>query len=388
MKPLLLFLFASVLSLGLSSQITLNSLCNLPRSGDRLVKQQVDYKAPGGKGVGVVWDFSDQTPLNDHYELNYRSLDVHSDTLVGTEHRTMYYYYLRGDSLYSLGYENPTTLITYRKPETLLVFPFTYGRTFTDYFEGTGSYCDQLDIHVQGKSQVTADASGMLVLPGGDTLRHVLRVHHRKCMVESMEPFTPGSSLRADTLPLILNRDSIDWYLANDSSSLQVDTWRWYADGYRYPIFESVSGSICCLGKASPYFATSFYYPPHEQYYALDEDSDNRERRDGFVEKEYSVSNGNGEDGDGRGYSDERISYGISIDTRGELKIDYLLNESADVLIGLYDLQGRQLSDVRRQESPAGRYTETLSLVDFPDGEYLLRLVVGGKTYGEKVLKR
>ena len=58
------------------------------------------------------------------------------------------------------------------------------------------------------------------------------------------------------------------------------------------------------------------------------------------------------------------------------------------MLIGLYDLQGRQLSDVRRQESPAGRYTETLSLVDFPDGEYLLRLVVGGKTYGEKVLKR
>ena len=388
MKSLLSLLFASVLSLQLSAQATLNSSCNLPRPGDHLVKQQVDYKDPGGKGVGVVWDFSDQTPLNDHYELNYRSLDVHSDTLVGTEHRTMYYYHLRGDSLYSLGYENPTTLITYRKPETLLVFPFTYGRTFTDYFEGTGSYCSRLDIHVQGKSQVTADASGMLVLPGGDTLRHVLRVHHRKRMVESMEPFTPGSSLRADTVPFVLDRDSIDWYLANDSSSLQVDTWRWYADGYRYPVFESVEGSVCRQGSESPYFATSFYYPPHEQYYALDDDSDNRERRDGFVAKEYSVSNGHGEDGNGKDYSDERISYGISIDAQGELKIDYLLNESADVLIGLYDLQGRQLSDVRRQESPAGRYTETLSLVDFPDGEYLLRLVVGGKTYGEKVLKR
>ena len=388
MKSLLSLLFASVLSFQLSAQATLNSSCNLPRSGDHLVKQQVDYKAPGGKGVGVVWDFSDQTPLNDHYELNYRSLDAHSDTLVGTEHRTMYYYYLRGDSLYSLGYENPTTLITYRKPETLLVFPFIYGRTFTDYFEGTGSYCSRLDIHVQGKSQVTADASGMLVLPGGDTLRHVLRVHHRKRMVESMEPFTPGSSLRADTVPFVLDRDSIDWYLANDSSSLQVDTWRWYAEGYRYPVFESVEGSVCRQGSESPYFATSFYYPPHEQYYALDDDSDNRERRDGFVEKEYSVSNGNGEDGNGKDYSDERISYGISIDAQGELKIDYLLNESADVLIGLYDLQGRQLSDVRRQEKPVGRYTETLSLAGFPDGEYLLRLVVGGKTYGEKVLKR
>ena len=385
MKPLLLFLFASVLSLGLSSQITLNSLCNLPRSGDRLVKQQVDYKAPGGKGVGVVWDFSDQTPLNDHYELNYRSLDVHSDTLVGTEHRTMYYYYLRGDSLYSLGYENPTTLITYRKPETLLVFPFTYGRTFTDYFEGTGSYCDQLDIHVQGKSQVTADASGMLVLPGGDTLRHVLRVHHRKCMVESMEPFTPGSSLRADTVPFVLDRDSIDWYLANDSSSLQVDTWRWYADGYRYPIFESVSGSVCCLGKASPYFATSFYYPPHEQCYALGEDSENRQKREDLSEKEYSAFNDGSE---GRDYSDDRVSYSIRIDSQGELRIDYLLNEPAEVLVGLYDLQGRQLCPVRQQQSPVGNYTETFSLSDFPDGEYLLRLVVGGKTYGEKVLKR
>ena len=320
MKPLLFLSFVLALPLGLFCQTTLDSSCNLPRPGDRLAKQQVDYKAPGAAGADLVWDFSDQTPLNDHYELKYRTLNTCSDTLAGIEHRTMYYYHLRGDSLCSLGYENPTTLIRYHRPEALLVFPSI-----------------------------------------------------------------PGSALRTDTLPFLLNRDSIDWYLANDSSSLQVDTWRWYADGYRYPIFESVSGSVCCLGKASPYFATSFYYPPHEQCYALGEDSENRQKREDLSEKEYSAFNDGSE---GRDYSDDRVSYSIRIDSQGELRIDYLLNEPAEVLVGLYDLQGRQLCPVRQQQSPVGNYTETFSLSDFPDGEYLLRLVVGGKTYGEKVLKR
>ena len=129
MKPLLFLSFVLALPLGLFCQTTLDSSCNLPRPGDRLAKQQVDYKAPGAAGADLVWDFSDQTPLNDHYELKYRTLNTCSDALVGIEDRTMYYYHLRGDSLCSLGYENPTTLIRYRWPEALLVFPFAYGRT-------------------------------------------------------------------------------------------------------------------------------------------------------------------------------------------------------------------------------------------------------------------
>lgn len=384
MKSLFFLLFA-VISFGLSAQISLGSSYNMPRSGDRLIKQQVEYKAPGDAGVDALWDFSRQKAIDDHYELRYDLVGV--DSIAGTEHRTMYYYYLRGDSLYSLGYENPTTLVNYRKSEPLLVFPFVYGRTFTDYFDGTGNYCRRLDIHVQGKSTVTADAAGSMVLPGGDTLHHVLRVHTCKQMIEKMTPIVSGSSLRSDTLPFVLDRDSIELRLANDSSSIQVDTWRWYAEGYRYPVFESVEGSVGKPGARVPYYAVSFYYPPYEQYYALEADAENQTRRDGLAEKEYSVSNEDSGSNAGN-YSDDLVSYGLTINSEGLLRISYTLHSQADVTIGLFDLQGRQLSHIQRLQSPEGSYTEAISLNDLTAGEYLFRLTVGGKTFGEKVVKR
>lgn len=152
-------------------------------------------------------------------------------------------------------------------------------------------------------------------------------------------------------------------------------------------MFESIEGSVCALGTKHLYFTTSFYYPPHEQYYALEEDSENQIKRDVLNDKKYSVSNS--DDGDvGEKYSDDRLSYVISISPQGVLRIDYTLYGSADVTIGLYDLQGRQLSNLQRLQCAEGSYTETLSLSDFPDGEYLLRLTINGKAYGEKVLKR
>ena len=116
MKYLFFSLLSVFLSLPLSAQLSLDRLYNMPRVGDRLIKQQVDYQAPGDADVQVVWDFSDPHAVNDHYELRYDSLGSLSDTLVGTENRTMYYYCSQGDSLSFLGYENPTALFSYRKP--------------------------------------------------------------------------------------------------------------------------------------------------------------------------------------------------------------------------------------------------------------------------------
>ena len=112
-------------SLGdILAQNTLEVCNNLPRHGDRLVKQQIAYEKPGSGGENIIWDFRDIIPVDEYYNLNYNVEGMHSDTIVGTENRTMYYYKLYSDSLLLLGYENPTTLLNYSKPELLLVFPF------------------------------------------------------------------------------------------------------------------------------------------------------------------------------------------------------------------------------------------------------------------------
>ena len=129
-KIIISVLLIGVLLGKIYSQTTLNALYNLPRQGDRIVKLQAAYKDPGMNGASAVWDFSDLEILNDKYTLKYDTL--RGDTLISREHRTMYYYQYRNDTLLFLGYRNPTTLVSYREPETYLVFPFPYGRSMME----------------------------------------------------------------------------------------------------------------------------------------------------------------------------------------------------------------------------------------------------------------
>ena len=59
-----------------------------------------------------------------------------SARLCGLEHRTRYYYTLRDDTLWTAGFENPTTRMDYVQAEPRLAFPFAYGDTLRGVFEG------------------------------------------------------------------------------------------------------------------------------------------------------------------------------------------------------------------------------------------------------------
>lgn len=383
MKRQFLLLFV-VTPMYLSAQPMLSKIDNTPRPTDRLIKQQVDYLEPGDSGLNIVWDFSQLNPVNDKYELKYESYSEESDTIMGKEHQTMYYYRLTGDTLHLLGYENPTTLITYNKPEVRLVYPLPYKRAITEYFEGAGNYSDCLSIRLQGISTVTNDAVGKIVLPGGDTLQHVIRVHTSKKMVEQMYPILPFR-LKHDTVPYILNKDSIDFHLSKDSIRLEIDTWCWYAEGYRYPVFESIQSVAYRFNEAHSHFNTSFYYPPHEQYYGLRSDPDNQQKRDVQDEKQYQVEESS--KNNLRKYHDEIIQYAYHMDSDGNIHLNYKILEDAVITISLFDLQGRQLANPRTKTCPAGEFNEILPLNQLPSGEYLLRLTVGEKVYGEIFMK-
>ena len=391
MKLFLFFMLAVTTPVQIFAQYSLERTTHLPRPGDRLGKQEVAYESPGDKGTGMVWDFSELENKNADYELRYTSPHPGSDTIIGIEHRTMYRYQLSGDTLFTPGYENSTTRIGYRIPESLLVFPFPYGRSLTTCFGGEGNYCNRLGIDICGKSTVTADATGLMILPGGDTLRHVLRVHTCKLVFERMGHGHAHAVDGPDTIAgPVCYRDSVKRYLADDSAHFQIDTWRWYAEGYRYPVFESIHSAICKSGKKSTHFSTSFYYPPKEQYYGLGGDPENQEKRDGREtddRPEAFRTENPGEKDDGHKYEDEFIRYACHSDGQ-EVSLSYTLKTDSDVSMELYDIQGRRHSAVQKACQGAGSYREQLPLGELTAGEYLLRIAVGDKTYGEKILKR
>ena len=391
MKLFLFFMLAVMAPLQLFSQYSLERTTHLPRPGDRLGKQETAYKSPGAKGTGIVWDFSELENRNANYELRYTSPHLGSDTIVGIEHRTMYRYQLSGDTLFTPGYENSTTRIGYRIPESLLIFPFPYGRSLTTCFGGKGNYCNRLGIDICGRSTVTADATGLMILPGGDTLRHVLRVHTCKLVFERTGPGPAHAVAGVDTVAgPVCYRDSVNRYLADDSAHFQIDTWRWYAEGYRYPVFESIHSAICKSGKKSTHFSTSFYYPPKEQYYGLSGDPENQERRDrremDHHPEAFPAADSEKKDS-GHEDEDEFIRY-VCISDGQEVSLSYTLKTDSDVGIELYDIQGRRYSAVQKACQSAGSYREQFPLGKLSAGEYLLRIAIGNKTYGEKILKR
>lgn len=391
MKSLLLILLSVVIPINLYSQYTLEKSTNLPRSGDCILKQEVSYQSPGEKGTEVIWNFSELENKTQNYELWYISPHFGSDTIIGIEHRTLYYYRLSGDTLFSPGYENTTTLINYRVPESLLVFPFPYGRSFTTFFGGKGKYCNRLGIDICGKSTVTADAKGRMILPGGDTLRHVLRVHTYKLIFEQMNPALLFTTVYSDTFTSpACYRDSVNQYLAGDSSYYQIDTYRWYAEGYRYPVFESIHSAICKSGSKSTHFTTSYYYPPEEQYYDLDGDPENQLKRDRQEAADPSETFKAADSGKWSGsyaYEDEFVGYTFHSNER-EVSLNYTLKISSDVTVGLYDILGRQMSAAKKTFQSEGSYQKQFSLAGLPAGEYLLQITIGDKIYGEKILKQ
>lgn len=375
MKNLLLLLLCSPFGI-IFAQPALTGALNSPRPGDRIVKQQIVYLEPGASGNDAVWDFSRQEAVNADYELKY-SRYGDTDTIVGTEQRTLHYYKLSGDSLLLHGYENPTNLINYHNPEVLLIFPLAYGDSFTGYASSAGLYDNFSRLYVHGKSTVSVDACGTLILPEGDTLRDVLRVYtHRRsiaCPVKADK----------DTLSEVLPADSIEYRIATDSVRWESETWRWYAGGYRYPVVESIRTSNYLHNQPVQVASTSFYYPPQEQYYDLASDPLNQQLRDRKQESEDDKSDQSSH----KGNTEDILRYNYYVDTGNTLYLSYDLREQGEVWIALYDLQGRQLSSLRKETLAAGGYREQLSLTNLPGNEYLLQIICNDKMNGVKIVK-
>ncbi len=85
-------------------------------------------------------------------------------------------------------------------------------------------------------------------------------------------------------------------------------------------------------------------------------------------------------------YKDEIINYHYSLNEQGLLQINYTLIQDTEIMITLYDIQGRQLSNQQKVFKPQGSYQENIPLSKYTKGEYLLQIKLGDKIIGEKVL--
>lgn len=353
--------------------------------GDTILKQEVEYKDPGRTGRNVLWNFSRLQALDDSYKVVYKRFN--DSTLIGKEHQTNYFYTSTGDTLYSLGYDNVTTHFDYVTPELLLAYPYAYGDSISRYYYGEGIYGRKLRFSSAGSSSVVADAYGSMVLPEGDTLRNVLRLHYFKRLVNRMgEEDSILFKVNKDSTLLIPSR--IEMRLKNDSVRFETHSWKWYARGYRYPVFELRRDCTVIGGKEQNYFNNAYYYPPEEQIIQqYDEQNmalrwlDEEQRRD-------EQSQG----GDGKepgSLSEKDVAYNFYYHAgTSALNIEFHLQKDASAVFCLYDMQGRLIWRSDETSFTSGMYEMKYDLSALVSGNYILSLKFDTLLFTEKLQKR
>lgn len=362
-RTLLMLTILLFSGLSFRAQHILDRAHNGIRDNDRLNKIQIPYIHPGERGVGIIWRYA---PIQETSKEYLQTFSADGDSIVCTEHNTLYFYRMKGDSLMLTGFENRTTLMGYNHPPCQLRFPFMYGDSITTSYSGSGIYGDRLHIGVCGYCNVVADGEGVLT-DGTDTVLHVLRIHRHTEFLRKMH-------IDKDSVTAFLSgSDSMHITQAdNVAERIAEDVYQWYQYGSRYPVMETVENRIERDGYQELRFAVSFLYPPSEQSVDLTTDNNNEQRR--LQEELRAKENEMAEEST----FPVEVEATVSEDGRS-LHLRYSVLSDGDLLFTLYDASSRLLGGISHTYCHAGIYDEQIVFNAIPVGNVLLLHVQSGE---------
>ncbi len=340
--------------------------CNMPRDGDEFVMQRVEFVEPGDSCSGCIWDFSTIVTVNPDYRIRY---STSGDSAIAIkENRTTYNYRMQGDSLMWTGYENRLTLMRDSVAAVALRFPFGLGHKLEQDFYFKGTYSQTKEIAARGRSTVTADAMGIIYLPEGDTLRNVLRV--KRVYDSRVKIFRHGDSTAIEEL--------------NDSLLRHIETaYLWYAEGYRYPVVQTLEHSYRDGDKELSRFRSAFICSPSEQTFSGRDDANATVRA--RIHTDINKSDSEGENTNETDNNKTEISlYNSGTEVTVTVSGEYIDSEIAMILT---DVAGRVFDSIPRQRA-TDIYVQTVSISSLPDGDYLLYIQVDTDTYIRKFSKK
>ena len=370
----LLFVCGMIISMQAQKSLTLTVDRNAFRAGDELQKQQVVFQDPGSSGRNLVWDFRHLQVINDEYTLRFFIPDsAYMHIICGMEHRTRYYFSLVNDSLWAIGFQNATTFMEYTKPELRMVFPFTFGNELHSYFEGAGEYGRRLHLGVRGTTHVEADAEGELLLPGG-TVAGALRVRTRRHYTETRISPSPLNPPQGDFVHFFQHSRERRARVEEDNLEIILDTYSWYAQGMRYPVFQSIRTSISSNGADTTVFETSFYFSPIEQR----AQTENSSPFGGSPE---------GEGGEGASAIFTQVSL-LPNPVVDMLHINYKLTRDARIRFSLHNNLGVPMIETTTIHQSAGYHQVPVNMTGFITGVYTLYVHVDDMIMSLNVVKR
>lgn len=315
----------------------------------RFSKQKVEYFNPGDRGPNCFWDFTGlKVSPNTAVPFVYKIDSI--GRYIAIEDKQINYYFIKGDTLFEIGNESPLKETFYHKPIVNMSYPMALGDSVSVPFAGYGYYCGDHFFKESGVNTVLIDAEGSIVLSETDTLRNVLRVYKLK-----------------------------SYYIAMDMEPAAIDTARlkqvieeryeWYARGYRYPIFETVTSTS--YSDLDPIGITQYAYCflPDKQDVLEDIINRNLQSLDSINE---SIVN------------KDIIHYHVSMNGY-DMKINYSLDKAAKVSMLISNTMGIIYRHSHSHLNAGEGYCAEFNLSGLNHGAYVLYINVNGKIYSEKI---
>lgn len=358
-------LTALVILLSFSLKISgqqINQPSNHYRNGDMLEKRQVKVEGFDLNSKNGVWSLEDAEISKKTYITEYTA---DADTMMMLERGNRTYFHQENGLVSIIGSENPQELISFDMPETWLKFPMQKGDSIIGYFNGTGKYCDHLFMRRFGTYMTMADAVGKLVLPEGDTLRNVIRLHTERYVGTIV---TPIDTIK--TVVPVFTVDSIVTHLIPDTARVREDVYRWYAEGYRYPVLEATTLHVgsTALSKEVFYFA-----PEIQEQLALDEE--NKRIRKQIADQQASCNQG-----DNTSNSAQQPIFINDVTVNGQTAVAiFELTEDADVKGLVCTISGMVLRQQSQHFEAGTNCQMDIDCNSLRKGEYVLYLNANGQ---------
>lgn len=369
---LIIFLLAySVFAVAQQKDVSVHSY----RSGDKIFRQEIlDF--PVSAKADSVWDYSNIKLLGRDKAVEYDSDSEREGVVAEIADNTRYYYVQDSASVRSIGYENNNIFVDYDRAETVLRFPFALGIKEAGVFHGCCMYCESVMARQFGIYSFEVDGRGRLILPDGKALDNVYRVHTVKetCRIVYDNIHTSDELKEYICSRHPMSNDSIMAYVPNHSNDSQhSETYKWYAEGYRYPILEEI-----IYGKEDKK-CTAYYYAPEDQEQLYDVENENIRA---IYSQSQAISHDNqASDTVGNIGDEESLPYTVSSNGNAVVVDISRLVKKTSVNATLADISGIVL----RQASGMSDSPLRIDCTGLKAGEYGIRIKLGDKIYETKL---
>ena len=357
-----------------------SSLSYMYRPGDIIHRYGIEDFCISTKVENQIWDYSSLRTDSKDFIVEYTSDKDNDDIVVEISNGTRYYYVQDSTAIRNVGYENNNIAVEFDRPETVLVFPLSFGNKRAGAFHGSCMYCEEVMARDFGTYSVEVDGKGKLLLPDGKVLDKVYRVHYTKdnCRTAYDDIHTSKELVEYINKTHYLSNDSIATLTANqDNCYRHTEVYKWYAEGFRYPIIEAIVYGKNDNGGNN---TIAYYYPPDEQEKLYDTEN---ERTRSLCTNGDNVTDSKNDETDSYDNKSNDGSLPYTIESGKNSFVIHTSVRNAEIYVDalLSDISGVVL----RRASGNSDSPIIIDCAGLISGEYAIRITIGEKIYERKV---